>query len=104
MLEGGVEVERIELDEDVGIEHYAGVPEIDDERLEIQSSKWPPQRAAAVSAGGWYAPWRTDTRTGGYSRTAGTPTGSGRRSAGSGWISPEGRPEFHNALFIQPAH
>jgi ribosomal protein S18 acetylase RimI-like enzyme len=36
VLEVGVEVARVELDEDVGIEHYNDVPVIGAERLEIQ--------------------------------------------------------------------
>ena len=36
VLEDGVEVARVELDEEVGVEHYAAVPEIGAERLEIQ--------------------------------------------------------------------
>ncbi|MGU3652856.1 hypothetical protein [Mycolicibacterium sp. A43C] len=35
LLERGVEVARIELQEDVDIEHYANVPVIGSERLEI---------------------------------------------------------------------
>ncbi|SKM36387.1 acetyltransferase, gnat family protein [Mycobacteroides abscessus subsp. abscessus] len=35
VLEGGVEVARVELKEDVDIEHYANVPAIGCERLEI---------------------------------------------------------------------
>jgi hypothetical protein len=36
VLEDGVEMARVELDEEVGIEHYADVPAIGAERLEIQ--------------------------------------------------------------------
>ena len=36
VLEAGIEVARVELDEEVGIEHYAAVPAIGAERLEIQ--------------------------------------------------------------------
>lgn len=35
MLEAGAEVARVELKEDVDIEHYANVPAIGSERLEI---------------------------------------------------------------------
>jgi hypothetical protein len=36
VLEDSVEVARVELDEEVGIEHYTAVPAIGAERLEIQ--------------------------------------------------------------------
>jgi|AutmiccBRH37_all_1029493.scaffolds.fasta_scaffold64083_1 hypothetical protein len=60
MLEAGAEVARVELKEDVDIEHYASVPAIGSERLEIafievatseyESRGWPAGGSGAGAA------------------------------------------------------
>ena len=94
---------RIELDEEVGIEHYAAVPEIGAERLEIQFIE------VAIAARGRGV--GTQVVRGLGERHPGRRLLAYSEGADGFWASlgweqfdhPEGRPEFHRALFIQPA-
>lgn len=103
VLEDGVEMARVELDEDVEIEHYAHVPTIGTERLEIQFI----EVAAAACGRGvgtrvvrGLAERYPDRRLLAYSEEA------DGFWASLGWERfdhPDGEPQFHRALFIQPA-
>ena len=103
VLEAGIEVARVELDEEVGIEHYAAVPAIGAERLEIQFIE------VAMAARGRGV--GTRVVRGLAERHPGRRLLAYSEGADGFWASlgwerfdhPEGRPEFHRALFIQAA-
>lgn len=103
VLEAGTEVARVELDEDVDIEHYLNVPAIGPERLEIQLI----EVVAAFRGRGIgtrvvrsLAERHSNRRFVAYSQDADSFWTS------LGWDRfdhPEG-PMHHRALFIQPEH
>lgn len=101
--EGGVEVARVELDEDVEFEHYAGVPVIGGERLEIQFievTALARGRGIGTKVVRGLVDRHPDRRLLAYSE------GADEFWASLGWDRfdhPEGCPEFHRALFIEPA-
>lgn len=102
VLEAGVELARVELDEEVGIEHYALVPEIGAERLEIQFIEV--AMAARGRGVGTRAVRGLEERHPGR-RLLAYSEGADGFWASLGWERfdhPEGHPEFHRALFIQP--
>jgi hypothetical protein len=103
VLEDGVEVARVELDEDVEIEHYPYVPTIGTGRLEIQLIEVA-AGARSRGVGSRVAQGLTarhpDRRLLAYSEQA------DGFWASLGWERfdhPSGEPQFHRALFIQPA-
>lgn len=104
VLEDGVEVARVELDDPGGINpEYTGVPDLGGERLEIQLI----EVATAVRSRGvgtrvveGLAGLHRDRRLFAYSEEA------DEFWASLGWSRfdhRDGQPQFHRALFIQPA-
>lgn len=57
MPEAGTEVARVELKEDVDIEHYANVPAIGSERLEIAFIDVATSEYGPGSAHRWFGSW-----------------------------------------------
>jgi hypothetical protein len=94
---------RIELFEDIHFEHYAEVPGVGAERLEIQfieETVAARGRRVGTRAVHGLAERHPDRRLLAYRE------GAEGFWASLGWERfdhPEGRPEFHRALFIQPA-
>jgi len=80
----GTEVARVEFDDPGGINpEYANVPNLGDERLEIQFIEVAMGAAATALAGGWCGTSWNGTQTADSSPTARAPTASGLRWAGS---------------------
>jgi hypothetical protein len=104
VLEGDTEVARVELDDPGGINpEYTGVPELGDERLEIQLievATAAARRGIGTGVVRGLAQRHRDRRLFAYSEEADAFWAS------LGWDRfdhQDGQPQFHRALFIQPA-
>ena len=103
VLEDGVEVARVELDEKVGVEHYTAVPEIGAERLEIQLIE---VALAARGRGVGSRVVRGLAKRHPHRRLLAYSEGADGFWASLGWDRfdhPAGPSEGHRALYIQPA-